>query len=77
MDLTAEQVRQQLREILSRQRLSQRSLAKLIGVSGQYLNEVLLGSREPTGKILDYLGLDRIVIYRFRETKGRTAARRA
>ena len=70
MDLTADQVREELRDILSRQNMSQRSLAKLIGVSGQFLNEVLLGSREPTGLILEYLGFDRIVIYRDRKRRG-------
>lgn len=77
MDMTADDVRELLRQALRKENLSQRAMAKLIGISGQYLNDVLLRSREPTGLILDYLELDRIVTYRRRETKGRSAARRA
>jgi transcriptional regulator with XRE-family HTH domain len=42
---------------------TQASLADHIGVSRSFLNEVIRGSRPPTGKILDFLNLERHVIY--------------
>lgn len=38
--------------------------AKHIGVSPQYLNDVLRGRREPGKKILRALGLEKVVLYR-------------
>lgn len=42
---------------------SQRNLAKKIGVSAAFLNDIILGKREPSGKPLDYLELERVVRY--------------
>jgi len=63
---TAEQVRDRLWIALSSRpsRHTQITLAKAIGVSVSYLNDVLHGRREPQGKILEYLGLERVVTYR-------------
>lgn len=45
----------------------QGKFAEEIGVSQSFLSEVLKGSRSPTGKILDALGLDRVVTYKRRK----------
>lgn len=42
---------------------TQASLAEQIGVSRSYLCEVLRGTRPPTGKILDHLGLKAQTVY--------------
>lgn len=54
-------VRRILQMVVKKQ--TQASLADQIGVSGSFLNEVIRGSRPPTGKILDFLNLERHVIY--------------
>jgi transcriptional regulator with XRE-family HTH domain len=46
---------------------TQRQLAQEIGVSPQFLNDILHGKRVPSGKVLDYLGFERVVLYRPRE----------
>lgn len=38
--------------------------AKEIGVSLVYLWDVVHGNRNPTGKILDYLGVEKVITYR-------------
>lgn len=43
---------------------SQKELAKRIGISQQYLNDMLHRHRRVYGKALDYLGLEEITIYR-------------
>jgi len=42
---------------------TQASLANEIGVSRSFLNEVIKGTRPPTGKILDHLGLRAQTVY--------------
>ena len=42
---------------------SQKTIAKLIGVSPQYINDVVHGRREPSQKIATYFGLTRCVIF--------------
>ena len=42
---------------------SQRALAKQIGVSPTFLNDIILGKREPAGKVVSFLGLQRRVTY--------------
>lgn len=59
-DLTANDVRIRL----SMHGGTQKELAEEIGVSQAFLSDVLAGHREPTGKILDYLGLERVTVYR-------------
>lgn len=46
--------------------------AKHIGVSPQYLNDVLRGRREPGKKILKALGLEKVILYRAVRNKERT-----
>lgn len=46
--------------------ISQRLAAKQLGVSQQYLNDVLRLRKEPGAKILDALGLERVVTYRWK-----------
>lgn len=45
---------------------SQADVARKIGISPQYLHDVLNERRGPGEKILDYLGLERIITYRKR-----------
>lgn len=41
----------------------QKELAKMIGISESFLSDVLAGRREPTGKILEFFGYERVVTY--------------
>ena len=41
----------------------QRALARRLGLSPSYLNDVMRGKREPAGKLLSALGLQRVVRY--------------
>ena len=59
---TADTIRAYLDGCASR-RGSQRALALDIGVSTSLVSEVIRGSREPSGRILDWLGLKREVRY--------------
>lgn len=43
---------------------SQRALAKELGISQSYLNDVLKGRKEPGEGILAPMGLERVVTYR-------------
>ena len=63
LPMTADAVRDELREE-SEYEGSQRALARLIGVSPSFLNDILLGKREPVGKVLEFLGYERVVTYR-------------
>lgn len=60
--ITQDQVLARLRAIVKTRR-TQASLAEEIGISRSFLNEVIKGSRPPTGKILDYLGLRAETVY--------------
>lgn len=65
---TSDQVRKMLWDIMKDsegKQTSQRELAKQIGVSVPFLNSTLKGHREPQGKILDFLGLETVVAYRY------------
>lgn len=42
---------------------TQAELAAAIGVSLPFLNDTLLGKREPSGKVLEFLKLERVVRY--------------
>lgn len=67
MEYTAKQVRDRLWLGLSSRRVgahNQLTLAKAIGISAQYLNDILHGKREPCEKCLKYLGLEKVVVYR-------------
>lgn len=59
---TAEYVRVRLRAMAVIEG-SQRALAKKIGCSATFLNDILLGKREPSGVVLTYIGLKRKVTY--------------
>jgi len=56
-------------EVIRRLRLeveiegTQRAYAKSIGVSPAFLNDILLGKREPSGKVLEHLGLAKVTGY--------------
>jgi hypothetical protein len=60
---TAAAVRAMLREE-AKYEGSQRALAKLIGCSATFLSDILCGKREPAGKVIAWLGLERHVTYR-------------
>jgi transcriptional regulator with XRE-family HTH domain len=53
-----------LRAYMGANELTQKALAKKIGVSASFLNDILLEKREPQGKVLEFLKLDRVVVYR-------------
>ncbi len=74
MELTAEQVRERLRLAMTRDGFNQDALATRIGITRQLVSLVLLGRQPPAGKILNYLGLERVVLYR--EMKSERATRR-
>lgn len=69
-ELTSAQVRNllwdKLKPRIGRPR-TQKELAAEIGVSTPFLNDILNGNREPSGKPLKFLGLERVVTYRFRK----------
>jgi len=60
--ITQGQVRARLRAIV-KTRGTQSRLADEIGVSRSFLCEVMRGTRPPTGKILDHLGLRAQTVY--------------
>ena len=43
---------------------TQQAFARRIGISEQYLSDILKGRREPGAKVLKYFGLERVVGYR-------------
>lgn len=43
---------------------NQLEFCKEIGISPSYLSEIYKGTREPAAKILDWLGLEKVVEYR-------------
>ena len=43
---------------------SQKAFAKKVGISEQYLSDILKGRRESGAKVLKYFGLERVVGYR-------------
>jgi hypothetical protein len=43
---------------------SQKEFAEIIGISPQYLHDVINMRREPGKKILDYLGYEKVVMYK-------------
>lgn len=51
--------------------MTQKDLAAKMGISSAFLCDILRGNREPQGKVLDYLHLDRVVTYRYRKAKRR------
>lgn len=76
-DLTAAEVREKLWKYIKAgngQPRTQKEVAAEIGVSLPFLNDILHGNREPSGKPLKFLGLERVVTYRFRKQRPRNAA---
>lgn len=59
--LEQEQVVDMLRKMIETR--TQSSLAEEIGISRSFFCEVVKGTRPPTGKILQFLGLDCHVVY--------------
>lgn len=49
--------------------MTQKELAKRIGISPAYLNDMLKRHRRVYGKALDYLNLEEVVTYRFRKQR--------
>lgn len=65
--LTAADVRNILADIVSCSG-SQKATAREAGCSPAFLNDVLKGRREPSGPLLDALGLERVTYYRAKST---------
>jgi hypothetical protein len=71
-ELTADQVRERLWSLVRDKRRpghpwtyrTQTELAKAMDVSLPFLNDILNGNREPSGKVLEFLKLERVVMYR-------------
>lgn len=61
--LTAERVREWI-ELSCIERGDQARFAEKAGVSPAFVNDILRGNREPSGKVLDAMGLERQVRYR-------------
>lgn len=70
--MTKDDVLDKLRKAVNRLD-GQRKWAAQAGVSQQYVADVLAGRREPGQKILDGLGLERVVSYRQATTPRRKA----
>jgi transcriptional regulator with XRE-family HTH domain len=49
---------------------SQSAMARKIGISPQFLSDVLNEKRGPGDRILDYLGIEKVVTYRRRKGNG-------
>jgi hypothetical protein len=64
--MTAEEVRDLIR-LACKDAGAIKAWAAKHGISGAYVGDVLLGRREPAGKILDALGLIKVVTYRVRD----------
>lgn len=62
-DMTPSQVRKLLDDMADTAG-SQKNLAAQLDVSESYLSDVLTGRREPGEKLLEALGLERVVTYR-------------
>lgn len=59
--MTSDQVRTMLRLAING---NASAWAKERGMSPAYVSDILRGSREPAGKVLDALGVERVVTYR-------------
>ena len=46
---------------------SQKALAIKIGISPQYLEDILLGRREPGESVLNFLGMQKVVSYYYKD----------
>jgi transcriptional regulator with XRE-family HTH domain len=53
-----------LRQCIARDGGTQADLAKDIGISPQFLSEILNGVRKASDVVLDFLGLEKIIVYR-------------
>lgn len=60
--MNTDDVRERLRK-LSEKAGGQRALARDLGISPSYLNDVILGRKKPGAKILTALGLERDARY--------------
>jgi hypothetical protein len=64
-EFTADQVRKKLwLAIGPPPRHTQLSLARKLGISAQFLHDILHSRRDPCEAALEYLGLEKVVIYR-------------
>lgn len=71
-DYTAEQVRNLLWAMVRDPRnperkarfRTQKEMAQAMGVSAAFVNDILNAGREPSGKVVEFLGLERAVVYR-------------
>ncbi len=59
---SSEEIREMLR-CKAEELGSQKALAAACGVSDQFLSDIILGKREPSGKPLEFLGMRRTVRY--------------
>lgn len=64
--LTEQELIERLRDAVNRAG-SQKDFAQQHGISEQYLSDVLRSRREPGQKILDALGVERVVRYQVKQ----------
>ncbi len=69
--LTHEELLRQLRR-QAKEYGSQKALAIKLGISEQYLSEVLSGKKRPNAKVLRAMGMEMVLMYK--QVQGRNAA---
>ncbi len=72
MLISDQDVRERLKEAVAGEKHGQRGLAKRIGVSGAFLNQIISGKKQPSGKVLKYLHLEKVNAYRLDRSQTRT-----
>jgi transcriptional regulator with XRE-family HTH domain len=67
-DLTQNDVIQLIKSLMQAEEVTQHIFAKNVGISEPFLSMILSGQRQPTGRVLDYLGLRRVKTITYRRT---------
>lgn len=64
LELTPDQMRMAICAEIGARWSSQKAFAHGVGVSAGYINDVVHGRREPSGKLLQFMRFERVTIYR-------------
>lgn len=57
----------ELKNILSDDGWTQKSLAEKLNISPQYLSDILRGNRNPGKKVLNGLNIEKVILYRYKD----------